>query len=127
MRLSVYGLDGFTLGIIQFLDEEKGVVIDKLRNIDINKLKDLVSEALGSELKSLGLAFGKLKYEDQIMDMAYLHISTMDSDEYFLEIYRESGTVITNTSVAIAYEKIMQLLKKIYPGIKVSRPRLIGF
>lgn len=127
MRLSVYGLDSFTLGIIQFLNEEKGVVIDKLKNIGIDKLRDLVSEALGSELKGLGLAFGKLQYEDQLLDMAYLHISTKNSDEFFFELYRESGTVITNTSVPIAYEKIMKLLKKICPEIKVSKPRLIGF
>ncbi|ABN70624.1 hypothetical protein Smar_1538 [Staphylothermus marinus F1] len=126
MRLSIYGLDGFTLGIIQFIGEEKGAIIDRLKSVGVGDLKMLISKTLGSEVKGLGLAFGKLQYNDQILDMAYLHISSADGDEYILEIYRESGMLITNISVPETYEKVVKLLKEICPRIKTPRSRLIG-
>lgn len=126
MRLSVYGQDGFTVGIIQFVGGEEAAVINRLKSMEPGTLKKLVSKALGSEVKSLALAFGKLVHGDQHLDMAYLRVSTADNSEYLLEIYEESGTAITNTSVPEAYENIAKILREISPLIKTPKPRLIG-
>ncbi len=129
MKLSTYGFKDLarTYSVIQFEDQEIGVIVEKLKNTPINDLKEIISKTLGTKVRELSVATGKLLYEDQLLDMAYLRVNTIDNEEYILEIYRESGTAITNMTTPEAHKKIIILLKGLYPKIKMPRTRIIGF
>lgn len=129
MKLSTYGFKDLarTYSVIQFEDEEVGVVVEKLKNTPVDELKKMISRALGKEVRELGVATGRLLYENQLLDMAYLRVNTSDNEEYLLEIYRESGTAITNLATPEAHKNIVVILKTLYPGLKMPRTRIIGF
>lgn len=129
MKLSTYGFKNLerTYSVIQFEDHEIGAVVDTLKNTDIGKLKSVLSKAIGKELRELCIAVGKLLYEEQVLETVYVRIHTVDNDELVLEIYRESGTAISNMPVPEAHKKIIDLLKEIYPSLKIPRTKIIGF
>jgi len=129
LRLSIYTFNDLTnsYAIIQFEGKEINELLNKLISSGIDELKDEVEKVLNCRVKSLSLANGEMLYEGSKLPMAYLRIELDNSEQYSLEVYGESATVITNMNLSETYSKVIKLMRAFIPGVRIPKSRVLAF
>ncbi len=78
--------------------------------LGIHEAKRVFEKIHGVKVKSISLSTGEMMYDNEVYDMAYARVEYDDGSELVLEVYRDSMTVISNTSIADTYTIIQELL-----------------
>ena len=129
LRLSIYTFNDLTNSyvIIQFEGKEINELLNKLLKGNVDELKNEVEGILNCKVKSLSLASGEMIYEGTKLPMAYLRIELDNSEQYSLEVYSESATVITNMNLSETYSRVIKLMRAFIPGVRIPKSRVLAF
>ncbi len=82
-----------------------------LSELDIREARKVFEKIHGVRVKSLSLSTGKMMYDNEVYDMVYARVEYDDGNEVVFEVYRDSMTVISNTSIADTYIIVQELLR----------------
>ncbi len=112
LKISLYLFNDLSrcYGIVEFNSGEVGLLLDSLRKLGIYEARRIFEKIHGVKVKSISLSTGKMMYDNEVYDMVYTRVEYDDGSEVVFEVYRESMTVISNTSIADTYAIVQELL-----------------
>ena len=113
VKISLYLFNDLSrcYGIVEFTGSEVGLLLKGLSELDIREAKEVFEKIHGVKVKSLSLSTGKMMYDNEVYDMVYARVEYDDGNEVVFEVYRDSMTVISNTSIADTYVIVQELLR----------------
>ncbi len=125
MKISVYSLKDveMSLGIVQFEEDELGIVRKILENLDIEEIAKKF-KSIGIDVVELTKAIGIRVRGSWSGNVLYISVHG-EGERIWIEVLDEFLDFIANLDVLKAVEVITSFIRNIYPGIRIRHRKMM--